>query len=201
MSRLRAGWQLAVIALMAACASTPLHYHTLVPAAGNAVPAPSSRPYGIVVERVTVPADVDRVEMIVRRSDGEIALIENEVWLAPLADELKSALLVEIQRRLASSDPPGQGRVLSQISIGVDIQRFESAPGRYARIEATWHLRARTVKDELVLSCSTATVEPVGKGYVALVQGHQRAVALIGDQIALAMQELAANRTAACPAA
>jgi len=201
MTRPGSGWLLSLVALITACASAPLHYHTLVPAVDDAKRAAPARPYSVVIERVTVPADVDRVEMIVRRTDGQVALLEDQLWLAPLADEVKSALLVEIQRRLASSSPPAQERVLSQISIGIDIQRFESAPGRYARIEATWALRAKTKPAEVVLTCSTAASERVGSGYVALVQGHQRAVEQIGDQIAGALQDLAANRTPACPLA
>ena len=69
MSWLRSVWLVAVPVLMTACASSPLHYHTLVPAARGAVPKSSTRPYGVDVERVTVPAQVDRPELVVRRNE------------------------------------------------------------------------------------------------------------------------------------
>jgi uncharacterized lipoprotein YmbA len=185
-------------ALMAACASAPAHYHTLVPAPPDAAVAPPPSSYEVEVESVKIPPQVDRFEWVVRRSNGEIALVENELWIAPLADDLRNAVSIEIDRQLRSTDAAG-ARNPPSISIRLDVERFESAPDRYALIEATWQLRVNHTTPRAASTCRTYAYERVGNGYAGLVRGHQRAVALIADQIASAAQRLAAGRTDVCP--
>jgi uncharacterized lipoprotein YmbA len=199
MSRWRPVWLVVVAVLITDCASSPLHYHTLVPAAGDAVPESSTRPYGINVERVTIPAEVDRPELVVRRNDGEVALLDNELWIAPLADEVKSAVSVEIQRRLGAAEPAVFEPALRTTSLRIEVERFESAPSRYSMIEVMWQLRSKKPDDDVILSCRSDVFERVGSGYVAMVSGHRRAIALIADGMADSMQRFAADGTAACP--
>jgi uncharacterized protein len=199
MSWLRSVWLVAVAVLMTACASSTLHYHTLVPAAGGAVPKSSTRPSGVDVERVTVPAEVDRPELVVRRNDGEVALLDGELWIAPLADEVKGAVSTEIQGRLGAAEPNLLNPALGTISIRIEVERFESAPARYSMIEVKWQLRVEKPTNAVMLSCRSEVFERVGSGYDAMVIGHRRAIALIADEMADSMQRLAADGATACP--
>ncbi|MGB3461073.1 MAG: ABC-type transport auxiliary lipoprotein family protein, partial [Rhodanobacter lindaniclasticus] len=74
-------------ALLAACASAPLHYYTLLP--GSAAPvAESATAIPFEVLTVNVPAQVDRPQLVVRQGGQSVALLEGERWIAPLADEV-----------------------------------------------------------------------------------------------------------------
>jgi uncharacterized protein len=198
MNWLRSVWLVADAVLTTACASSPPHYHTLVAAAGDAVPEASTRPYCVNVERVTVPAQVDRSELVVRRNDGEVAILDNELWIAPLADEVKSAVSTEIQRRLRAAEPNVLDPVLRTISLHIEVERFESAPARYSMIEVMWQLRAKKPNDEVILTCRSEVFERVGSGYVAMVRGHRRGIALVADEMADSMRRLAVDGAATC---
>lgn len=187
--------------LIAACASTPVHYHTLVPALAGSLPARNVTyriDDRIKVEHVSVPTEVDRLELVVRQRDGQVALWENDLWLAPLADEVKGALLAEMQRQLASTRQSDSDRTPPQVSLRVDIARFESAPSRYAAIEATWQLQIQG-REESILSCRTSAYEDVSSGVTALVKGYQRALVVIADQIIESVRRLATGGSPACP--
>lgn len=186
--------------LVIACTSTPVHYHTLVPIAVNAAVVRPEPSYRVDVAPVKIPAQVDRLELVVRQKSGEIALLDNELWIAPLTDELRSAMSVEIIRQLASANAHDALYDPATITVGIDIERFESAPGDYALIEAFWHLRVSSAMRGGVLTCRTRAIERVSNGYVALVGGHQRAVAVIADQVATAALQLIAENVAVCPA-
>ena len=188
-----------LILLITACTSAPVHFHTLVPApeAANGGP-PSSVASGVIVEAVKIPAQVDRIEMVVRQNNGEIAVLNNELWIAPLPDELQSALSGDIHRQLRIAAAMG-APVPQEISIRVVVERFESAPSHYALIDASWEIRANTSTQKIRLWCASHAYEPVGDGYVALERGHQRAVALISDQIATAVKGLKTENASACP--
>jgi uncharacterized lipoprotein YmbA len=189
----------ALSALATACASVAPHYHTLLPAlAGGESAAPTSL-RKVDVESVRIPAQVDRLELVVRRRDGGIALSDTELWIAPLTDELKSSLSVEIERQLVSENAERLARSTSPLSVRIDVERFESAPSRYAFIGASWQLRQTDAAHPMTIGCRTEALERVGKGYGELVRGHQRAVVVIADQIAAAARQLATDRPAICP--
>ena len=195
----------ALIFLVAGCASKPPHYHTLVPPlAERREPAesevnPRTLSRAVRVDSVQIPPQLDRFELVIRRSDGGIDLSENELWIAPLVEELKSSLSLELARRLASTTGQGGSGNAPPLAVRIDVEHFESVPSRYAFIEASWQLREINARSQSILVCRTAARESVGAGYAALVRGHQRAVILIADQIAAAALHLDGTDTATCP--
>lgn len=193
-------------ALLAACASAPLHYYTLVApadesAGGLVAPAPLAAPsLPFELLPVGVPAQVDQPQLVVREGGQGVALLGGERWIAPLGDEVRSALSADLARELRSADVsglPGNGKPLLRIKL--DLRRFDSAPGSYALIEAAWSVRLLHGAQPATLACTSRVSEAVGPGYPALVQGHQRALARLAEQIAGVARALGAGQAAACP--
>lgn len=190
------------VAALAGCASTPLHYYTLIPASDSTQPESGAAPAGFQFELLTVgiPAQDDVPQLVVRQGGQAVNLLDGERWIAPLADEVRGALSVDLSRRLnaqdISSGLPIDGKPV--LRIKVDLRRFDSSPGNYALIDATWTIRP--LKGEAVLTCSSRLNENVGQGYDGLVAGHQQALSELAAQIASVAPALAAGRTPACPA-
>ena len=189
----------AVTLLLAACASAPMHYYTLLPPAAGA-PASSAAPIAFELLPVSVPAQVDQPQLVVREGGQSVALLEGHRWIAPLADEVRGALDADLVRQLPGRDvagmPTGE-RPLLQVTV--DLRRFESQLGRYALIEGAWSVRLLHGAKPAVLACTSQIREPVGPGYDALVQGHQRALARLATQVATVARSLAADQRASCP--
>lgn len=186
-----------VVLLLSSCASTPSHFHTLM----RSDPAPSSASttdIQLTVEPVRVPAQVDRPELVTRMPDGGIAVADGERWVAPVADELQSALSVELLSRLSGLDV-GHGKGPKTISVRLNVERFESIASRYALIEASWQLDLKEPGGDLHVACRTRAYEEVSGGYPELVRGYQRAVIVIADDIATATQNSTGGVAAGCP--
>ncbi|MES2311147.1 MAG: PqiC family protein [Pseudomonadota bacterium] len=197
---------------LAACASAPLHYYTLVaPAAesagGGVAPAGDtpvswgqpSLPFELLP--VSVPAQVDQPQLVVREGGQGVALLGSERWIAPLNDEVRSALSADLARELHSQDVsglPGNDKPLLRIKL--DLRRFDSQPGSYALIEGAWSVRLLRGQHPAALACTSRINETVGPGYDALVQGHQRAIGALAAQIAAAARLLGNDQTPVCPA-
>lgn len=197
---------------LAACASAPLHYYTLVapadesagglvaPAGDTPVnPGQPSLPFELLP--VSVPAQVDQPQLVVREGGQGVALLGSERWIAPLNDEVRSALSTDLARELNSQDVsgmPGNGKPLLQIKL--DLRRFDSQPGSYALIEGAWSVRLLRGQHPAALACTSRINETVGPGYDALVQGHQRAIGALAAQIATAARLLGNGQTPVCPA-
>ncbi|GAA0257553.1 PqiC family protein [Rhodanobacter caeni] len=186
---------------LAGCASAPLHYYTLVAPAGARDPSATASPLSFELMPVNVPAQVDQPQLVVRQGGQGVALLGSERWIAPLADEVRSALSADLVRQLPGADLSGMAAgEKPRLRIKLDVRRFDSAPGAYALIDAAWSVRAAAGDSPATVACTTRVRETVGPGYPALVQGHQRAVAQIAAQIATAARALAAGQSAACPA-
>ena len=184
------------VALAAGCTSAPpTRFHTLLDAP-TAPAAPAGAPLAWELLPVTVPAQVDQPQLVVRAGDGTLALLESERWIAPLADEYRAALAERLTRALGP--PAGAGSAGGKLwRIRVDVQRFDSLPAAYAREEATWSVAA----GGSTLTCHGSLQERVDAGFPALAAGHRRAIERLGDAIAATLRELAAGRTPACPPA
>lgn len=187
--------------VLAACSSAPMHYYTLVPAPDSA-PSDSGVPpasFQFELLPVGIPAQDDVPQLVVRQGGQAVDLLNGERWIAPLADEVRSALSVDLSRRLHAQDITGglpiDGKPV--LRIKVDMNRFDSSPGNYALLEATWTIRP--LKGEAVLTCSSRINESVGQGYQGLVAGHQQALGELAAQIASVAPSLAAGTVPACP--
>lgn len=187
---------LSVLALaLAGCASAPPdHFYSLsngLPSAGATMPA--TAPYFIEVLAPSVPPQVARSQLVITSGAGRIDLLEQERWSAPLASEIGQALSLALSARLGAIDvfrtPAPEQAAIYRISTSV--QRFESAPGQYALLDAVWSVRL--AGSPKVLTCRSEFKEPVAPGYDALVDGHRRAVGRLADSIAAAVRRLAAG--------
>lgn len=178
--------------LMTGCGSTPPRFHSLL---GDPlqIAAPS---VSWQLSPVTVPAQVDRPQWVVRRADGSLAVLENERWHAPLQDELRDALAEQLSARLGpAGQPAATGRTAWRITL--DVQRFDSVPGR-ATLVAQWQVQSSA--DRAGLRCSFQYAHTVADGVPALAAGHRRNVAQLAGVVASALLALDAGQKPSCPA-
>ncbi|WP_196485992.1 PqiC family protein, partial [Burkholderia cepacia] len=117
------------------------------------------------------------------------------------ADEIRRALSDDLAARLGTIDvansayPPG----VPVYRISVNVQRFESWPGKRAAVDAVWSVRS--LATQAVMTCRTSVAEPIADGYDALVAGHRRALDVIATQAAAGVRAMAARRGASAAAA
>ncbi|MBS0566257.1 MAG: membrane integrity-associated transporter subunit PqiC [Proteobacteria bacterium] len=188
--------------LLAACAGTlPTRYHSLLDApADKKVATGSPAPFLIDLRPVGIPAQVDRPQLVVRDGGGVLPL-EQERWIAPLADEARAALSADLSRELATTDVAGQPRPagVRVLNIKIDLRRFDSVPGAYAAVDAVWSLAVDAAAAS-PLVCASAARASAGAGYDELVRAQRRALADIASRIASALRTYAAAGKGACPA-
>jgi uncharacterized lipoprotein YmbA len=180
--------------VLAACASAPLpvRYHTLLPPPGAPAHGPAAPVLRWELLPVTVHAQLDRPQWVLRAADGSLVVLEQERWIAPLADEMGDALQETLARRFG---PPAAGSA-GAWRVDVELQRLDSVPGRLARLDALWSLRAENARG---LRCAARLEQAVSGGVDELAAAHRRSVAALGEQIAAALADLQAGRAASCP--
>jgi uncharacterized lipoprotein YmbA len=176
-------------ALIGGCTSNAkLRYYSLVPPVESQAPLPVVPAFDL--PKVAVTPQADYPELVLRQGSERFAIVENRLWVSPLPDEIRAALLA----RLSVVAPPGSTSSRPATRADVEITRFDSVLDQYALVEARWRLKS----GDVVLSCATRSVQNVDSGYTALVAGHQRNIVALADAIAAGLATLTAE-TPQCP--
>jgi uncharacterized lipoprotein YmbA len=182
----------ALAAALAACGS-PARFYTLD---STAAPIGASMANtSVMVGPVTVPASVDRPEMVVRVAPNRVDVDEFNRWDGPLDDSIARAVAGDLAAQLGSPDVTTAplANFTPDYRVIINVQRFESAPGKEALVEAVWTVRSTTTGD--VRTGRTVARETVqGGGYQALAAAHSRALAVVSTGIATAIQAEARDK-------
>ncbi|MBF3419086.1 membrane integrity-associated transporter subunit PqiC [Burkholderia pseudomallei] len=181
---------------LAACSSPPARFYTLSPADAAAPlrTAPANPAFLIEVPSVGVPEQVAKSQLVVQKNAAQVDVLEQERWASPPADEIRRALSDDLAAQLGTIDvansayPAG----VPVYRISVNVQRFESWPGKRAAVDAVWSVRS--LATQAVMTCRTSVAEPVADGYDALVVGHRRALAELASQIIRGVEAIEALR-------
>jgi len=175
--------------MLAACGSSPTPRFFVL----SAPEQPAAKAvYSVAVGPVTVPEIVDRPQLVLRTGANEVTIAEQTRWAESLKSRIPRVIAANLAQSLGdayvSAYPQGTGGE-ADYRVAVDIQRFESALGEAATVEALWTVSPATGKSGAAGSGRSLVREPTqGKDYDALVAAHGRALASISRDIAEAIR-------------
>jgi uncharacterized lipoprotein YmbA len=173
------------------CGSTPNpRFYSLSSVAPTAAtPADLS----MAVGPVTIPAAVDRPQIVNTVGPNRVRLEEFDRWAAPLQSDIARVIVANLVVALGT---PRVTLASQPVAVGVDyravveVQRFDSALGDAATLDAVWSV-ART-RDGKLQTGRTTTREPAAeRSFDALAAAHSRAVGRLSQDLANAVRELA----------
>jgi hypothetical protein len=180
----------ALVVAVAGCASPRSHFYTLN---SEAKPMTTGADYSVSIGPVSVPATVDRPQIVVRLAPNRVAIDEFHRWASPLPDAIVRVVAENLAAMLGTphvavfSLPTAAG---ARYRVLIDVLRFESAPGEAATLDAVWTVRS--TKDGTTRSGRTTVREPVpDRGYATLAAAHSRALGRLSADLAGAIGGLA----------
>jgi uncharacterized lipoprotein YmbA len=187
---------LLLLAALAGCASpTPERFYMLAAGSPQQRVQFAGAACSVAVGPVTVPAMVDRPQMVMRTGPNRVMITEQSRWAEPLKDGIARAVAADLAQLLGKAwvSAYSQETVLdADYRVPIDVQRFESAPGVAATIDVLWAVRA---SGHTLRSGRSVIREPVERGgEEALVAAHERALAALSRDIAAALREVGSAR-------
>lgn len=186
----RYGGLLAVfIAGMNGCATPqPERFYTLVvaPAAHSLLNTEAS----VALGPITLPALIDRPQLVVTQGEHEVQILEQQRWAAPLRQEIPRVIAARIEtiagRRVVVYP---ERTATPQFKVTLSIVTFDSRLGSSATVTAEWEIKV--VATGMIHAGQSVASEVVATNdYAALVAAHARALARIGDEVAAAINGL-----------
>lgn len=172
-------------AILAGCASTSsTQFYTLSPSAAQ--PAAQASVWAVSVGPVSVPAAVDRPQIVLQNGPNQVFIAEFDRWAAPLRQDIARIVAENLAGMLGAS----QSTVFPQLTadeashrVIIDILRFDSQLNQSAILDARWTVTAtaagKTQNGRMKIT------EPVrGGGYAEIVAAHSRALEKLSVAIA-----------------
>ncbi|WP_434461802.1 membrane integrity-associated transporter subunit PqiC [Serratia plymuthica] len=180
---------------LTACSSPSVHYHTLVAPAADPPPVQPA-PFLIAVLPVGIPPQIDLPQLVVRQGQSGALVLENERWLSPLGDEIRTALSAELVQRLGTQDIAGLAKAgeTPTVRIQLEIRRFDAWPGRAVELDAGWSLNVQGRR----LVCRSRLTQAVQPGYTAMLQGQQQVIGNLAGRIAATARHWAMDDRGRC---
>ena len=180
----------ALCILMGGCSSSPpSRFYTL---SATSIPASTPSNLSVLVGPVSVPAVIDRPEIVVSLGPNQVRLEEFNRWGAPLQNSIARVVADNLVALLGTS----RVSLLTQATITeadyrvvVDVRSFESSPGEAATLDALWSVRRTT--DGKTETGRTMVREAVQEqSYDALAAAHSRALERLSRDIANGVRSL-----------
>ena len=172
---------------MSCSATPPSRFYAL-----DAAATPDGRPAArdaVIVGPVSIPASVDRPQLVVQVAPNRLEVDEFDRWIAPLDDSIARTVAGNLSVLLGTPDvataPFANFDPVYRVTI--DVQRFDSIQGEAAVVDAVWAVRKGTGGQ--TRSGRTVAREAVqGEGFDALAAAHSRAIGTLSSDIAAAIR-------------
>ncbi len=180
---------LAIVAITAACASSPpARFYRLAP---EAQPAAQSGGKAVMIGPFQLADYLDRPQIVTRNGDDSVNVADFERWAEPLDSNFQSVVAENVSRLL------GSDRVLEFPARPI-MQPERRVTGRISRLDVDAHGLAVLEVQWGVLEADGTPVQPgrrsryeataAGSGYAAKVAALNSAVAKFSEDVAAAVR-------------
>jgi uncharacterized protein len=181
---------------LTACSSAPSpKFYTLNPSVNKSIAVSTQKntaSYSVAVGPVTLPAIVDRTQIVLNSGPNRVTISEQSRWAEPLKENIPRVIAGDLAQLLGNdrvfahpqafvSDP--DYRVLA------NIYRFDSIHGDAAVIDLQWIIRSKNNGAQIggrTIRRETAN----GNDFDSLVAAHERALAEVSREIAAAIEQI-----------
>lgn len=187
---------IAVITLAGCAASQPTRFYTLSIAPeleSTASAVDTEQGIALGVGPVTIPAYLDRPQIVTRQSANKLELAEFDRWGEPLEDSFLRILAENLSYMLGTERValyPWDRTTPIDFQVTVEVTRFDTKPNGDVFLAARWSI-FQGDREKMLLAQDSSFSEPTASGdYEALVAAQSRALGRLSQEIANAIQQL-----------
>ena len=178
--------------LLTACATPPSNFYTLESQSGPSATANTAiaKKRLIGIGPLSLPALVERRQIVTRTENNGIQIAEFDLWAAPLKDNV----LAVLSKNVGILQPNAIVRAYPWNAFGdvdyrviVDISRFDTQLGKSANLEASWAIMEE--KNHTIVSNGQTNIkQPLNDAsYNSAAQALSKLLSDFSQQLSLAL--------------
>ncbi|MBW7565641.1 membrane integrity-associated transporter subunit PqiC [Chromobacterium subtsugae] len=176
---------------LAGCASPQARFYSLESAsAASGEPAQFGK--RVMLGPVSLPAALDRPQLVLDDGGGRLRLQEFDRWSAPLDRLLAQSLTLAVSRRsgvasvYAYPQPTMDG---GDLRYALDVRRLSLQPGRQAALEVVWQLQGVSDGKLLAAGSFSRSIPLAAPGVDAALAGLQSLLDALSGEMAQPLRQ------------
>jgi len=180
--------------LLTGCATPPTHFYQLEAVSTPPVTSITTAKKTLIgIGPLSLPALVDRKQIVTRGENNAIQLAEFHQWATPLQDNV----LIVLSKNIAAQHSNAIVRSYPWSVYGemdyrviIDISRFDSQLGKSATLEASWAIMSE--KNHTIISNGQTNIQqPLHDGsYDSAVLALNKLLSELSQQLSLALHQV-----------
>ena len=147
----------------------------------------------VLVGPITLPAYLDRTQMVTVAGKHELVLEEFNRWAEPLKDGFYRVLMEDLSLLLNTSDVYAydrDGAPTTDYQVIIDVTRFDSIAGGDAFLTAFWTVSGRDDSSPVMTRKSVFRKPMPSTGITGVVEAQNQILAELSREIARVIQSL-----------
>jgi uncharacterized lipoprotein YmbA len=181
-------YPLLLCASLMACASPAETYYQL--SASAVAHARRDSTVSLEVGPVSLPAGLDRPQLVLLEPNGQLNVLEQSRWLAPLSRMLPQVLAVNLARETGLSQIhafPQASSLPSDFRLLLDIRALQATPAQGVYLEASWSVQHQG--KTLAVGSMSDRFAVSGRSINELVHAQDQALAALARRIAATLPQ------------
>jgi hypothetical protein len=180
--------------LLTGCATPPTHFYQLESTSPPPVSSTTTAKKMLIgIGPLSLPALVDRKQIVTRGENNAIQLAEFHQWATPLQDNVLSVISKNIAAQHSNTivrSYPWSVYGEMDYRVIIDISRFDSQLGKSATLEASWAIMNE--KNHTIISNGqTNSQQPLHDGsYDSAVLALNKLLSELSQQLSLALHQV-----------
>ena len=154
---------------------------------------------GILVGPIRLAMYLDRSDIVIRNSQNEVEIADFAAWAGPLQENFSRVLAENLSLWLNTKKVaifPGSKVPFFDYNVSMNVTRFDGRPGDNAQLRARWVILDKKRKTLLFKEHTVLNQPTENDSIVSLVASQSRLVADFSREIAEAIKDLEAKKTA-----
>ena len=154
---------------------------------------------GISVGPIRMAMYLDRSDVVIRNSRNEVEIADFATWAGPLQENFSRVMAENLSLLLNTKHVaifPGTKLKFYEYSVTINVTRFDGRPGDNAHLRARWAILDKQRKNVLLGEHTELSRPTEIDSISSMVAAQSRLLAIFSREIAQAIKDLEANKTA-----
>ena len=155
------------------------------------------KPVSVLIGPITLPAYLDRSQMVTLAAGHELVVEEFNRWGEPLKDSFYRVLIEDLSLLLGSAELyvyDRRGSVPTDFQVVIDVTRFDSVPGGESCLTVFWAVMGKDGGSTMIKQRKSVFRAPVSAtGFPGVVDAQNQTLTAFSREIASAIRSLQPN--------
>lgn len=147
----------------------------------------------IIIGPITLPAYLNRSQIVTRTTENELNLAEYHRWAEPIKENIARVLMERLSILLDTNQIaiyPWRTSSRSAYQITIDVTRFDAGPDNHVYLNVFWTIYGENGREALTIKKSNFSIQVESKDYSSIVAAQNRVLIEFCSELAVSLSNM-----------